>query len=315
MQNSRSQSTGGGSSPTPPIQFHGKNTLDPELREYYNRNHAIARKRYEQDRSKCYQRVVRELYAEIEPRERLEFNGTARVERITREQAASIILKYEWLAGDPTNKAPMGRAIEAYYGLFLNGELIGANCLGHCGGQQGNICGPEFSKQTVCLHRGATVHYAPIHAGSFLTAHTCRQAYKDLDWRCFYAYSDAAANEVGTIYYTCDWYYLGKDLGRGEGSFHIDFVSPDGKQRLTSHAINKKSKCVRELTGWDESKGRIRPYMRDAGWKPIKIYGKGKWCTFFGSKPQKAELKAASRYPLNLPRPRRNSSGVETGEE
>ena len=158
MQNGRIQSTGGGSSPTLPIQFQSKNTLDPELQEYYNRNHAIARKRYEEDRSKCYQRVVRELYDQIEPRERLEFNGTARVERITRDQAASIILKYEWLAGDPTNKAPLGRAIEAYYGLFLNGELIGANCLGHCGGQQGNICGPEFSKQTVCLHRGATVH-------------------------------------------------------------------------------------------------------------------------------------------------------------
>ena len=88
MQNSRTQSTDGGSSPTPPIQFHGRNTLDPELQEYYNRNHAIARKRYEEDRSKCYQRVVRELYDQIEPRERLEFNGTARVERITRDQAA-----------------------------------------------------------------------------------------------------------------------------------------------------------------------------------------------------------------------------------
>jgi hypothetical protein len=287
-----------------------------DLIAYYRRNHAIARERFKSDPTKCYQRHIRELYAELEPREQLRSLSGACVTEITREQAASIILKYEWLAGDPKNKSPMGRGIQACYGLFSHdGELIGANCLGVMGGEIGNICGELYADKTVCLMRGACVHYAPKNAGSFFTAETCKQAYKDPDrgWSVFFAYSDTRnASEVGTIYQACNWFYLGEDLGRAKRSHHTNFISPDGTQKVTSYKLNhdKDRKFLRSL-GWNESKGSMRSWLKrpmsegGAGWTQENEYGKKKWCWFEGSPSEKRRLKNASRYDLDLPRPKR----------
>jgi hypothetical protein len=295
--------------PMSPLPDQGGSTLI----EYFRQNHAIARERFKLEPTKCYQRHIRELYQELEPREPLRSLDGAYVREISRDQAASVILKYEWLAGDPRNKAPMGRGNQAYYGLWIDGELIGANALGRSGGMVGDICGPDYAEQTVCLQRGACVHYAPKNAASFFTAETCKRARKDHDWNVFFAYSDTHnASEVGIIYQACNWYYLGEDLGRAEGSFHANFISPDGSRRITSYQLNhdKERKIAREL-GWDETKGPVRTWFKrppsegGAGWTQENEYTKKKWCWFEGSRSEKRRLKNASRYDLNLPRPKR----------
>src|ERR1039458_288567 len=89
--------------------------------------HELARERFKDDPSKCYQRHIREVWGEAEQRPQIQSLAGARVERITREEAASIILKYEWLQS-------MGSGVQACYGLKLGGELLGANCFGSMGG-------------------------------------------------------------------------------------------------------------------------------------------------------------------------------------
>jgi hypothetical protein len=283
------------------------------LIEYFRKNHAIARERFKLEPSKCYQRHIRELYAELEPREPLPSLDGAYVKEISRDQAASIILKYEWLTGDPRNKAPLGRGNEAYYGLWLESELIGANALGRSGGTIGDICGLGYADQTVGLHRGACVHYAPKNAASFFTAETCKKAQRDRGWSIFFAYSDTHnASEVGTIYQACNWFYLGEDLGRAEGSFHANFISPDGTRKITSYQLNhdKERKIAREL-GWNESKGPVRTWLKrspsedGAGWTQENEYTKKKWCWFEGTPSEKRRLKNACRYDLDLPYPKR----------
>ena len=130
-------------------QFDSEPSHTNSMDEYLRKMHCIAKERFERDRSKCYQRHIREVWAEAEPREQLTSLAGAIVERITREEAESIILKYEWLAADPRNNAPMGRGIQAFYGLRLNGELVGANCLGKMGGDISNICGKANVKKAV----------------------------------------------------------------------------------------------------------------------------------------------------------------------
>jgi hypothetical protein len=177
MQNSRSQSTSGGSNPTPPI---------------HNKVRAIAKARFEANPETCFQGIIRQVWAEVDPRPPLKFDGTERVEEIGREEAADLIVRYEWLG-------TVGRGIESFYGLKMHGELLGACAFGRMGGQVGNICGPELAEQTVCLHRGCCTHFAPDLAASFLINHACRQARRDHDWRVFFGYSDAAAGERGAF--------------------------------------------------------------------------------------------------------------------
>ena len=275
--------------------------------------HEEARKRFLADPSKCYQRHIREVWEELEEkhspcsvecqRNCTHFPKNARaVKKITREEAAALVLKYEWLAADPKTKSPLGRGIETCYGLFLNGELIGANCFGSMGGKIGDICGPQYTDKTGYLMRGVCVHYAPMHAASFFTSMSCSLASKEMGWKVFFAYSDTHATaEVGTVYQACNWHYNGEDLGRSEGSHHSNFVSPDGKQRVTSYQLNhdKERKFLRSI-GWSEDIQRpMRAWLRDTkGWTEEREYGKKKWVTFVGTKEEKQEMK--SSLPLFL---------------
>jgi hypothetical protein len=274
----------GGLIPTPPLQ-------------YLETMHDIAKSRFLQNPEKCYQRHIRELYAEIEHREPLTSLKGATVERIARDEAATIILKYEWLR-------TLGSGVRAYYGLKLNGELLGAVCLGTMGGDIRKICGDDYADKTVCLMRGACAPHAPKDAASFLVRHACRQAFKDFGWCVFFAYSDSDAGEIGTVYQAVGWHFIGEGLGRPSGSYHTDYQSPDGKMTVSSYKLNhdKKRTFVRSL-GWDESKGPMRPYLESLGWKPLKRYGKKKWVWFEG--PEKSVIKDACRYqPLPYPKRR-----------
>lgn len=246
----------------------------------------------------------------------------ARVEKITREQAASIILKYEWLAGDEKNKEPLGRGVSAFYGLWLGGELIGANCLGVMGGQPGNICGPGHKKETVCIMRGACVPHAPDDAASYLTRYTCMQARKDFGWKIFFAYSDQNAGEIGVIYESLGWAFFGQGVGRRKGpdgkDRHYNYLSPDGSERVTSYDLNHdKNHTLAKGFGWspelrdpDDSKKPYskRRYLLDHGWTQIEDLGKSKWVWIeTTSKKERAELwsKCEARLGDCLPYPRR----------
>jgi hypothetical protein len=271
--------------------------LIPTLPLQFTEAHALARIRFKADPTKCYQRHIREVWGEIENRPQLSSLKGCRVEQVTREEAESIILKYEWLQS-------MGRGITACYGLKLDGELLGASCWGVMGGDVGNICGSALADRTVCLMRGACVPHAPKDAASFFTRHACRQAYKDFGWEIIFAYSDTVdAGEMGTIYQACNWWYVGEDLGRPAGSFHVDYQSPDGSQIVTSYKLNhqgREKKFMRSL-GWTPEDGQMRPWLVAHGWTPIKRFGKKKWVWFEG--PRKEELTTLCRYkPLPYPK-------------
>jgi hypothetical protein len=97
--------------------------------------HADARKRFDADPSKCYQRHIRELYGASESREQIRSLDGARVERVTTEEAKSIILKYEWLQS-------MASGTSACYGLKIGDELIGVACFCCLGGKPNGIKHP-----------------------------------------------------------------------------------------------------------------------------------------------------------------------------
>src|ERR1700730_10687346 len=113
---------------------------------------------------KAHQRVIRERIAEADPRPQLVSLDGFRVRQITRDQAESVILKYEWLG---TMNRPL-----ACYGLFSpdSDAVLGVACFGKSGGSKAasSILGPDFANSAICLERGACVHWAPDRAPSFL---------------------------------------------------------------------------------------------------------------------------------------------------
>jgi hypothetical protein len=298
----------GGSIPAPPLQ---------------EQMHAIAKKRFKADPSKCYQRHIREVWAEYENKPKIppEALKGGRVKQITRAEAESFILKYEWLAADPLNAAPLGRGVSAFYGLWLDGELIGANCLGVMGGQIGNICGPEYAKETICIMRGACAPHTPKETPSYFTRNTCRRAYRDFGWKIFFAYSDPSASEVGVIYEASRWYYFGQGVGRKKDrdgkDRHYNYLSPDGTQRITSYQLNHdKNHKLAGSFGWtpelrdpDDSKKPYskRKYLLHHDYTQEEEFGKSKWVWFEGAPKERAQLltKCEHRLGKPLPYPRR----------
>ena len=59
----------------------------------------------------------------------------------------------------------------------------------------------------------------------------------------------------------------------------------------------------------------MRPWLKNKGWKEIKRYGKKKWVTFVGTDAEKQEMRAACRYPLDLPYPKDRTPKVRTLEK
>jgi hypothetical protein len=273
--------------------------------------HLKAQTRFKADGSKCYQRHIRELYAELEPRPQLQSLGGAVVERISNAEAKQIITKYEWLQ-------KMGILTGASYGLKLNGELLGVACFGFVGGKVRQICEgatPEetykLSCATVCLQRGACVPWAPKNAASFLIRNACRQAYKDHGWKIFFAYSDSAAGEIGTVYQAGNWLFIGAGSGRPNKAFHSDYVSPDKKTTLTSYSINHGRLKLQKKFGVPDGKP-FRRWLVEQGWTQIRNYShaKARYVWFEGTGTERERLKQLCRYSF-LPYPKRSIPAMQ----
>lgn len=239
----------------------------------------------------CHQRKIREEEALANPRPVMANLDGVVVRQITREEAESIIYQYEWLGTMPT-------VARAYYGMLTaDGEIIGACCFGVGGGSNArNICGPENRDVTICLERGACVHWAHPHAGSKLVSSACRLASKEFGWKIFYAYSDEAAGEIGTIYQACNWIYLGRGVGRGNGNTGRSvFKNPDGK-KITSRSLRAMLRKSGSGTIKDAWKSLV-----DLGWSRSKEHDKHKYATVVsahrGEKKRLLSMMEGKQYP------------------
>jgi len=224
--------------------------------------HSVARERFKVNPSKCYQRHIRELYAVREGRAKLESLKGAVVEQVSFPEAKQLITKYEWLGNIPDG-------CTAYYGLKLNGELLGVVCFAIGGSAEARAVFGDA--KAVCLSRGACVPHAPRNAATFLISHACKQAQQQFGWDIFFAYSDAEAGELGTIYRAANWACIGK--GKGGNS---TFVAPDGSQKITSYGFTKRLEKKFYALGWDGKQGKYE-FLRSLGWVEQKEPPKTKW--------------------------------------
>jgi hypothetical protein len=157
----------------------------------------------------CHQRQIRDRLAGEQPRPVMSSLSGCRVAEINLPQAEHIILTYEWLGNIGKWKLP-----DACYGLLgPSDELLGAVMFSSGPHNTRRILFGHDSDKAICLERGACVHWAHEHAASFLIGRATRLAAQAKGWELFYAYSDPAAGEIGTVYQATNWIYFG--LGPG----------------------------------------------------------------------------------------------------
>lgn len=200
----------------------------------------------------AYQKQLRDQYNSEGcpvPQEQLNLKN-ARVKRVTRELAASIILKYEWLGTLP--------AVTHYYGIFFGDFCAGVTCVGvGCGGanvyayKEWNL---KHAQELAYLARGANVHWSPVGANSKLVSWTCKLLAQETNAKIVIAYSDTDAGEIGTIYQACNWTCVGR------GSSTRQWIDPrNGRVYDQKHPTSLKDRFGGTRAYWAKR-------LRSEGW-------------------------------------------------
>jgi hypothetical protein len=275
------QPSGGGSIPTPPIQYS----------------------------KKAHQRLIREQHA-LEPDPLIDEKRAlaaslknAVVREISKSEAKKIILKYEWLGNMGTT--------DFAFGLYFSKHLAGAVCFGRTAGTKtaASICGQEYAHLVKTLNRGACVHWAHPHSASFLISHACRlMAQKG--YHIFVAYSDPAAGEIGTVYQGCGWNYCGT-VTSGSSSF-VWPGKPIAKDPLWGTFKNGEIHDERNIHHSIRRGYRIECTRREKrlrmvreGFLFLKSQPRHRYVHFYGDKETVATLGAALKWET-FPYPKRD---------
>lgn len=203
---------------------------------------------------------------------------------ISRDVAKDFIEKYEWLGTLGTFKFG--------YGLYFGYKLGVAICFSKTTTWQAevSICGERYRDKVILLCRGAAANWAVKNANSYAIAQTLKAVERDTDYRIILAYSDRRAGEVGTIYQSLSWLFIG--LG-ATGTDHVPLGLVDPTDmRFHTRGLPKELKSKSSLL--------------KAGYEvlDVKRANKGRYITFLGSKKERKELMAALRFRA-LPYPKR----------
>ena len=235
-----------------------------------------------------HQKKIRDTEARAEPRppdKSLDYI----VEAIEAEEAREFILRYESLG-------TIGRPIARYGARDWTGELAAVALFGKTGGNEArNMCGPDYIESAICLERGACAHWAHPHTASWFIPRACRMASANHGWRIFYAYSDPAAGEIGTVYQAAGWLYLGQGVGHGKArprEYFRHLVDTDDKW-ITDKALRV-------------GRGISIADALAQGWERERRPAKHKYIHFVGTAGERhAMRRALIRTPIKQPYPKR----------
>lgn len=115
------------------------------------------------------------------------------------------IVKYEWLGKMPNR--PTHRFVAMY------GDEIGAVIIMATPNSFSKILGENTKDIEKLISRGANAHWTPKNLSSSLIMWSIKWMVNNTNFRLFSAYSDTEAKEIGTIYQSCNFIYLGKNFG------------------------------------------------------------------------------------------------------
>jgi hypothetical protein len=163
----------------------------------------------------------------------------ATIKLISKKEASEIIIEYEWLKKMPGFS-------KYYFGLFFN-----INDIEYLGGVL--VYSPEYSLNTgvwdkysftdklLLLSRGVCLWWTPKNTASYFISRANKWIKENTHYRIITATVDPMAGEIGTIYQSLNWYYVGLMNGNYSGNKESKRMTIliDGKQYSTRY-IRKK---------------------------------------------------------------------------
>jgi hypothetical protein len=251
---------------------------------------------------KAHQRFIREQLATTEPTFNADISNAV-VREISRNDARKVIIAYEWLGTMPA-------FIVKCFGIFFKQP---DNWMGdevwECGGvvvyssdyseNLGTWDRYGFTGKIICLSRGACKWWSHEHSASKLI----RQSMKMLPekYKVVTATTDPAANEIGTIYQSANFDFVGQ---MSKGGNRASIIKPDGK-RISSR------------DAYDLYGTRSVQALREMGLDVREDARKSRYFAFIGSKREQRENRKQIEsmikpYPK---RPPQSNSGIQINPE
>ena len=170
------------------------------------------------DKNHCWQYDIR-LSKEKEDREFIKNAFDIEIEDISikdfeirqitskedKQEAIEFIKRYEWL-GTITQYSTH------YFGAYYKGVLGGVTIFSMPNAFS-KLLGEDTKNLERLVSRGACASWTPKGLASHFLMSSIRHMVATTQYRLFTAYSDPTAKELGTIYQSTNWYYLGQKSG------------------------------------------------------------------------------------------------------
>ena len=221
----------------------------------------------------------------------------SKIELIDSGMASEIILKYEWLKTMPLfNKFYFGLFIKIESDYHLGGVVIYSEEYSANKATTWDKYG--FTNKIILLSRGVCLWWTPKNTASYFISKTTDWLKKNTEYKIITATVDPAAGEIGTIYQSLNWHYIGLMSGN---------YGKNGKEtKRFSVFINgklKHSRTIRKEFGTIKREIILQKYP-DAIFLPQ--YRKRRYFYFIGNKREN-RLFLKSIGHLILPYPKRNN--------
>lgn len=235
------------------------------------------------DKSHCWQYDIR-LAKEQEDREYIRNTLNIEVEDISikdfeirqitskedKKEAIEFIKRYEWL-GTITQYSTH------YFGAYYRG-ILGGVTIFSMPNAFSKLLGEDTKNLERLVSRGACASWTPKGLASYFLMSSIRQMVATTQYRLFTAYSDPTAKELGTIYQSTNWYYLGQKSGtttRYINPYTGKIVSDRFFRQKTAYkkyALELGIEWQKEWTGktgvnWDSIPNDIEKKLREYGKK------------------------------------------------
>jgi hypothetical protein len=147
---------------------------------------------------------------------------------IEKQRANLFIRRHEWLGDIALNTT---HYFGAYYKSILAGVVTMGNPVAYS-----KIMGEETKDIERLISRGACISWSPKCLGSSFVSWCIRWMVKNTKYRIFSAYSDPSAKELGTIYQSLNFYYLGKNFGS-----KCKYISPYSGKIISDRTFRSRS--------------------------------------------------------------------------
>lgn len=188
-----------------------------------------------------------------------------------KKRLIEFIKRHEWLG-------TLSQFTTHWFGCYYGDVLAGVILL-NVPNSFSKILGDNTKEIERLISRGACISWSPKNLASAFLMWCIKYMAKNTKYRLFTAYSDPTANELGTIYQACNFYYMGQKSG---GT--VKYINPYTGKLVSDRYFRQKTaykKFANEMgiewqKNWNHKTGMNWHNMSDETEARLRAYSKKK---------------------------------------